>query len=85
MPWGQGHPVHRSIRTGDDWFSAWARQACTPYPLITRKTGISGERLFALEAGAAPTGEECEALSGLWKCPMDDILASMALEDELRD
>lgn len=84
MPWGPGHPVHRPIRTGDRWLYAWAMQACTPYPMIERKTGITVQRLLALEAGSAPTGPEYEALAELWRCPLDDLLASMALEGDVR-
>lgn len=80
MPWGPIHPVQRGIRTGDRWLYAWIMQACTPYPLVARKTGIAADRLFALEAGAPPTPEECVALAALWQCPLEDVMASIALD-----
>lgn len=83
MPWGPIHPVQRGIRTGDRWFAAWFRQACTPHPLIARKTGIAADRLFALEAGAPPTPQECASLAALWQCPLEDVMASIALDREL--
>lgn len=83
MPWGPIHPVQRSIRSGDGWFSAWFRQACTPYPVIERKAGIAPDRIRALDAGAPPTPQECAALAALWNCPLADITASIALHREL--
>lgn len=83
MPWGPIHPVQRGIRSGDGWFRAWANQACTPHPLIARKAGIAPDRVHALDRGAPPTPQEIATLAALWRCPVEDIMASIALHREL--
>lgn len=61
------HPVASGIAGGDHWLDAWLGQMCTPWDMITRKTGISKERINALTYdGAAPTDDEVAKLAALW-------------------
>lgn len=80
MPWGPRHSVVRGIETGDSWFYAWLSQACTPLPVIARKTGIDKGRLDDFHYGRAlPTGKEIDLLAALWKCPAEEIEASIEM------
>ena len=45
---------------------AWVGQLCTPWATITKKTGISLERLWDFRRGAEPTDTENEKLAELW-------------------
>ena len=75
-PWGDGHPVARSMASGSSWFDAWVGQAATTWPLIERKTGITAARMFELHRGAEPSSDELTKLAGLWGCPVDDLITS---------
>src|SRR3546814_19239212 len=54
------HPVASGIADGDHWMDAWLGQMCTPWETITRKTGISRERIGELNDDAEPTRAELE-------------------------
>jgi hypothetical protein len=60
------HPVAKWIADGDHWMVAWVGQMCTPWATITKKTGITRERIGELDDGADPTPEEIEKLAALW-------------------
>jgi hypothetical protein len=60
------HPVASGIADGDHWLDAWLGQMCTPWETITRKTGISRERIEELNDNADPTPVEIEKLAELW-------------------
>lgn len=61
------HPVASGIADGDCWLDAWLGQFCTPWDAISRKTGISRDRLNALTYDdAEPTDDEIEKLAALW-------------------
>lgn len=78
--WGPGHPIIRSINSGSPWFYAWLAQACTPMAVIERKTGIPQARQHDFDHGRAlPTAEEIAALAVLWRCPAEDIRASIEM------
>jgi hypothetical protein len=62
----QDHPVAKWIADGDHWLTAWVGQMCTPWQTITKKTGISRERIEELNDGAAPTADEIEKLAEIW-------------------
>lgn len=65
-PYDSDHPVALSIRSGSRWFNAWVAQMATPYPKLTKRTGIPGERLLALSHGGEPSPAEVEALAAAW-------------------
>ena len=60
------HPVASSIADGDHWMDAWLGQMCTPWETITRKTGITRERIEELTDDSEPTPEEIDKLAALW-------------------
>ena len=60
------HPVARGVADGDHWMDAWLGQMCTPWETITRKTGITRERIEVLTDDAEPTPEEIDKLAALW-------------------
>lgn len=60
------HPVARWISDGDHWLTAWVGQSTTSWITITKKTGISRERLWEFQRGADPTEAEIEKLAALW-------------------
>lgn len=60
------HPVARWIADGDSWVMAWVGQMCTPWGVVSQKTGISMERIDELDDGEEPTDEEVEELAALW-------------------
>lgn len=60
------HPAASGIADGDHWMDAWLGQMCTPWETITRKTGISRERIEELNDDAEPTPDEIEKLAALW-------------------
>ncbi|QUM70833.1 hypothetical protein [Sphingopyxis granuli] len=60
------HPVARWIAEGDRWLTAWVGQMNTPWPAITRKTGIARARIEELNQGGEPTDDEIEKLAALW-------------------
>ena len=76
--WGPAHAVHNAIKRGSNWLEAWYSQACTPWAVIERKTGLMAERLAAIERGAEPTALELRAMAKLWGCPVEHIEASIA-------
>lgn len=65
-PYTPEHPVARWIADGDSWVMAWVGQMTTPWPVISRKTGIPMERIEELDDGEEPTDEEVEKLAALW-------------------
>ena len=77
-PYDADHPVKRWIADGDTWFDAWVGQMCTPYVVLTRRTGIPQERLFELSFGEVPTLSEVSALAKVWLVPPEGLLASIA-------
>lgn len=77
-PYSWDHPVAKTIADGDGWFDAWVGQMCTPYAVLTRKTGIANERLFELSFGDAPTLSEIDALAKVWFVPPEGLIASIA-------
>jgi hypothetical protein len=83
MPWGNGHPVARAMASGDSWFRAWQGQAAVVWPVIERRTGIGGARLYELDRGAVPTADELTALAVVWGCALEDLKAS--LDQTLRE
>lgn len=60
------HPVAGGIADGDHWMDAWLGQMCTPWEMITRKTGISRARIEELNDDTEPTSDEIEKLAALW-------------------
>ncbi len=79
-PYDADHPVRRWIADGDGdgWFDAWVGQMCTPYAVLTKKTGIAQERLFELSFGEPPTLAEIDALAKVWLVPPEGLIASIA-------
>lgn len=59
-------PVAKWIADGDHWLTAWVGQMCTPWPTITKRTGIARERIDALNNDAEPTPDEVALLVDLW-------------------
>lgn len=61
------HPAAGGIADGDHWMDAWLGQQRTPWDVITRKAGISRERIHALTFDdAMPTDDEINKLAALW-------------------
>lgn len=77
-PYNSDHPVALSIRSGSRWFNAWVAQMATPYPKLTKRTGIPGERLLALSHGAEPSPAEVEALAAAWFVTPEGLSQSIA-------
>ncbi len=77
-PYSWDHPVAHWIADGDGWFDAWVGQMCTPYAVLTRRTGITNERLLELSFGEAPTLSEIDALAKVWLVPPEGLIASIA-------
>lgn len=76
--WGPLHAVHNAMKRGDSWIYAWTAQTTVTWPVVERRAKISMERLTALHHGAMPTDAEIDALAALWKCPPEQIRASIA-------
>ena len=76
--WGKDHPIHNAIARGSGWFNAWYSQACTPWSVVERRTGIPADRLIVFDQGEIPTVDEIEALAMLWRCPVEQIIASLS-------
>lgn len=77
-PYGPDHPVAHWIADGDGWFDAWVGQMCTPYAVLTKRTGIANARLFELSFGEPPTLAEIDALAKVWLVPPEGLIASIA-------
>ena len=75
--WGEAHPVHNVILRGSGWFNAWYSQACTPWAVIEKRAGIERARLAEFDRGARPTEAELAVLAKLWRCPAEQIVASI--------
>ncbi len=65
-PYAPTHPVAESIRRGSQWFDAWVCQMTTSFPVLTKRTKISSDRLMQLSHGAYPTEEEIDLLAATW-------------------
>lgn len=72
------HPVARWIADGDRWLTAWVGQMCTPWPTITKRTGIARARIEELNRGADPTSDEIEKLAELWWVTQEGLRRSIA-------
>src|SRR3546814_9187507 len=72
------HPVARWIADGDHWLTAWVGQMATSWPTITRKTGITAERLEQFnDDEEVPADSEIEALAALWYVTPEGLRASI--------
>lgn len=49
-----------------------------PYPVLTKRTKISAERLMHLSNGAEPTEAEIETLAAVWLVPSEGLRESIA-------
>jgi transcriptional regulator with XRE-family HTH domain len=76
-PYGLGHPVARMIAQGDRWLQAWTMQSCVPYERLAKRTGLSMERIFAIEQGSTLTLAEMQALADAWKADLTSVIASL--------
>lgn len=76
-PYGPGHPVAGAISRGDRWFYAWVMQASTPYPKLSKLSGIPVERLERLHRGDPPSVDEIAALARAWLVTPQDVAASI--------
>lgn len=67
VEYSSDHPVSRRIADGCHWMDAWLGQMCTPWETITRKAGISRERINSLTYDDdMTTDDEIKKLSALW-------------------
>lgn len=71
------HPVARWIADGDSWVMAWVGQMATPWGVVSKKTGITIERIDELDDGQEPTDAEVEALAALWWTTPAGLLQSI--------
>jgi hypothetical protein len=65
------------MATGDPWFFAWTFQSATPFARLARESGISAERINALDRGSQVTRGEIEGLAKAWRVEPADILTSL--------
>ena len=80
MSWpayGPWHPVARMIARGDRWLLAWTMQSCVPYERLAKRTGLSIERIFAIEQGSSLNLAELQALADAWKADLTSVIASL--------
>lgn len=75
--WSDDHPVARSIQTGGYWFQAWVSQKVTPWPTLSKRTGIVTARFDAISHGDVISRAELDALAIAWETSAGDIIASM--------
>lgn len=71
------HPVASAIADGDGWMDAWLGQFCTPWEMITRKTGISRKRIEEMTKDAEPADEEIDKLAALWRTSPEGLRRSI--------
>lgn len=76
--WTPTHPVGHMIRTGSQWFSAWRVFKGYPIERLARASGISVDRIWAIDFGDALTRDELEAFAQLWLISAEDLIASMS-------
>ena len=76
-PYTDDNPVAVSIRSGSQWFNAWVAQMTTSYPVLTKRTNITGERLMQLSHGAEPSPAEVESLAAAWFVTPEGLLQSI--------
>lgn len=76
--WSDDHPVARAIRDGDYWFYAWLAQMATSYVRLTKRTGITVNRLIAINNRDAISRAELDALARAWSISAADLEASIA-------
>jgi hypothetical protein len=75
--WSEDHQVFRCLGPGENWFSAWHMQMCTPYPRLAKRTKITEARLREIKDGATFTHAELEALAKAWWITPEGLQASM--------
>lgn len=75
--WDPLPAVAQAIATGEPWLLAWALQSATPYRLLSRKSGITDDRLDALYRGAPVSRAELAALADTWKIAVDQIMLTL--------
>ncbi|WP_198350842.1 helix-turn-helix domain-containing protein [Flavisphingomonas formosensis] len=83
--WSPAHPVARAIATGDHWFGAWQRQNAIPFARLARQTGISEDRLEAMNRGDSLTRNEADALARAFGISTADLIASMPDAELVRE
>src|SRR3546814_1442825 len=77
-PYNSEHPVARWIADGDHWLTAWVGQMATSWHTITRKIGITDERLEQFnDDEEVPADSEIEALAALWYVTPDGLRESI--------
>ena len=64
-PYAEDPPVAVSIRSVSRWFGAWVAQTTTSYPVLTKRTKITGERLTQFSHRAEPSPAEVELLAAV--------------------
>jgi hypothetical protein len=76
-PYGPAHPVARMVADGDRWLLAWTMQCCVPYERLAKRTGLSLDRIYAIERGSTLSLIELQALAEAWKTDLTSVIASL--------
>jgi len=82
--WSKDGPIAHKIKTGDHWLYAWIAQQAVPMPTLSRRSGVSLDRLDALWRGHDAAADELEALSGPFCTDVASLRASIAFERAVR-
>jgi hypothetical protein len=70
-------PVTHAIATGSYWFEAWVMQQNTPWPRLSKTTGIPQNRLLAISSGDDVSRAEVDALARAWSVSSNDLIRSI--------
>lgn len=76
-PYTADHPVAGSIRRGSYWFDAWVTEMTTSYPVLTKRTNISHERLMEMSHGAEASADEVALLAAAWYVTPEGLMESI--------
>ncbi|MCW2349809.1 hypothetical protein [Sphingobium sp. B12D2B] len=69
----------RMIRTGSGWLDAWMMQQCVSMETLSKKSGVSMERLGELVRGTEVAEGELDRMAGVLRTDPVSLRASYAL------
>ncbi|HMS20039.1 hypothetical protein [uncultured Sphingorhabdus sp.] len=78
-------PVMRMLADGDHWFYAWVASSCTPWPRLSKITGIPIGRLSAISSGDYVSRAEIDAFSRAWSVSATDLIGTLPDESLVVD
>lgn len=77
LVWSDSCTVARMIRTGTGWLDAWMMQQGVSMSKLSRKSGLSMERVLELVQGAEVAEGELERMAGVLRTDVASITASI--------